>query len=943
MAHNKDLKKIRSGIRLDPQATAPTNAEKGAIYVDSNGDLQISDGFQFNQVGFTASAVNYLERRASGDSIQGWTKTGDDITFATNASSPLRGANDFKITVGAGSASTSENIYYDMTIDDADKNKNLLFSFDFKFAGTNVATRDEWDVIIKDNTSGTELTIGTLSKVEGTFYGTYKTQTTSSYRIIIKCKGTTTDYTLQMDNFFGGIASILKGPVIDDWQDYTTQVTGPSSTTNTAKYRRVGDSVEIQVKVLGTTAGTSTTLDIGLPDNLDVDTDKLLIVNGPVGTGTFLDGAVSKTVKLTYQAQRVGATQAKLRAKVLTVSGSDLVDSSNLDLDASDYIEVTAKVPIQNWESESENSILLPNSIDQGDVGEIVIWAADHTASTPKGCLLCDGSSKLRADYPALFDVIGTTYGSADGSHFNLPDYRGYFLRARDGGAGIDGDAGTRTDRGDTQTGDKVGTKQLQATKVHNHGVTQSSSGGHSHTSQTITDTGSAHTHNYNDKYTTAGSYTNSGAMGNTYVIDDSRTTGSTGSAHSHTSQTITETGSDHTHTISIDNTSGGDTSANETRPSNVAVDYYIRFQSRMIPSFIGEDLPELKTSVDTNTANITSNDTDIATNTTAIALNTTHRGVSSGNPHSVTASDVGLGNVTNESKATMFADAALTGDSTAVTQSASDNSTKIATTAYTDAAVAAGGGGGSGVITHTSQSEINSYTPTPGDTIICTGGGDYSAKTLEGVRLHWTETTGTLILGDIDQSYITSRYDMKFEGSPGSNVMNSTVKAYNYIDVIDNDMFWNCDVSSRYIRWGNKDSPHDLDSSIAQMSIYYSKVFGTNMYFYPDDPNNKTIRAEYSEIRCQNGFAHAASGIITLGNGATLIAGFINGWESDGDFYCADTAHIQCFGNTSSTSSTYHNLYNIDGSSAYNTTARARNDEFSLRKATYNSTSPWE
>ena len=46
MAHNKDLKKIRAGIRLDPQATAPTNAEKGAMYVDSNGDLQISDGFQ---------------------------------------------------------------------------------------------------------------------------------------------------------------------------------------------------------------------------------------------------------------------------------------------------------------------------------------------------------------------------------------------------------------------------------------------------------------------------------------------------------------------------------------------------------------------------------------------------------------------------------------------------------------------------------------------------------------------------------------------------------------------------------------------------------------------------------------------------------------------------------------------------------------------------------
>ena len=47
------------------------------------------------------------------------------------------------------------------------------------------------------------------------------------------------------------------------------------------------------------------------------------------------------------------------------------------------------------------------------------------------------------------------------------------------------------------------------------------------------------------------------------------------------------------------------------------------------------------------------------------------------------TASDVSLGNVTNESKATMFSGAALTGNSTAVTQSAGNNSTRIATTAF--------------------------------------------------------------------------------------------------------------------------------------------------------------------------------------------------------------------------------------------------------------------
>ena len=48
-------------------------------------------------------------------------------------------------------------------------------------------------------------------------------------------------------------------------------------------------------------------------------------------------------------------------------------------------------------------------------------------SSAPAGWLLCDGSSVLRATYADLFAVVGTTYGSADASHFNVPDLRGRF------------------------------------------------------------------------------------------------------------------------------------------------------------------------------------------------------------------------------------------------------------------------------------------------------------------------------------------------------------------------------------------------------------------------------------------------------------------------------------------------------------------------------------
>lgn len=46
-------------------------------------------------------------------------------------------------------------------------------------------------------------------------------------------------------------------------------------------------------------------------------------------------------------------------------------------------------------------------------------------SSAPSGWLLCQGQSLAKADYPLLFTAIGTIYGSADGTHFSLPDMRG--------------------------------------------------------------------------------------------------------------------------------------------------------------------------------------------------------------------------------------------------------------------------------------------------------------------------------------------------------------------------------------------------------------------------------------------------------------------------------------------------------------------------------------
>lgn len=102
--------------------------------------------------------------------------------------------------------------------------------------------------------------------------------------------------------------------------------------------------------------------------------------------------------------------------------------------------------------------------------GSIVMWP---TGTAPTQWLLCDGSAVSRTTYADLFAVISDDYGNGDGSTtFNLPDFRGEFVRGTDNAAGIDPDAASRTDRGDATTGDNVGTKQADAFDSHSHTIT---------------------------------------------------------------------------------------------------------------------------------------------------------------------------------------------------------------------------------------------------------------------------------------------------------------------------------------------------------------------------------------------------------------------------------------------------------------------------------------
>jgi microcystin-dependent protein len=120
--------------------------------------------------------------------------------------------------------------------------------------------------------------------------------------------------------------------------------------------------------------------------------------------------------------------------------------------------------------------------IPQADVQTIVDNAFSNMAgivfayagtTPPSGWLLCNGQAVSRTVYADLFARIGTTHGDGDGvTTFNLPDYRGRFLRGVDGGAGRDPDRNSRTAMNTGgNTGDNVGSVQGQQIQSHSHTI----------------------------------------------------------------------------------------------------------------------------------------------------------------------------------------------------------------------------------------------------------------------------------------------------------------------------------------------------------------------------------------------------------------------------------------------------------------------------------------
>lgn len=223
-------------------------------------------------------------------------------------------------------------------------------------------------------------------------------------------------------------------------------------------------------------------------------------VSGSAGTITGLPSgtasAAFNAVSGTFVFQQATNTAANIDAATLIVRypGSYPVPAGNyISIQAPSTLSTGYSFTLPTAQAAANNSLMVSSSTGQmsyvtvdpntflisGGVLQLVLGFGLTPSGAilsfggtvaPAGYLLCDGTSYLRASYPALFAAIGTAYGSTDGAHFNVPDMRGAFLRGVSGTSGIDPDANTRVaSRVGANSGNNVGSEQSYALQSHFH------------------------------------------------------------------------------------------------------------------------------------------------------------------------------------------------------------------------------------------------------------------------------------------------------------------------------------------------------------------------------------------------------------------------------------------------------------------------------------------
>lgn len=223
-----------------------------------------------------------------------------NITWTRVTTTPLAGAGSFAFTKDTSNR-LGQGVSYEFTVEPAYRARVCNIQFDYIFTasnGTFDTSNSNLTVYIYDVTNSQLIQPSTYTfssnsqSIPTQFQSSFQTSATgSTYRLIFHvATAATVGYTIKFDNVQVTPTEYAYGTPVTDWQSYTPTVSnlGTGSSTNTGRWRRIGDSAQIEFNIQkDASAGSGTgTVTISLPSGLVVDTSKFSAssFNGHVGT-----------------------------------------------------------------------------------------------------------------------------------------------------------------------------------------------------------------------------------------------------------------------------------------------------------------------------------------------------------------------------------------------------------------------------------------------------------------------------------------------------------------------------------------------------------------------------------------------------------------------------------------------------------------------------------
>jgi hypothetical protein len=474
----KTLKKnidLFGGAKVISSTTDPTSSAVSApigslLMNETNGKLyrKLDAGSSTNWVALSSggdSGVNYISANSDAEvNTTGWLTYADaaqnipvngtagtaNSTWTRTTSTPLRGTGSFLWTKTGAANRQGEGVAYAFTLSNADLAKPLQVSFSYKKAsgtftasnGTTAPLNDgttttnagnsDLEVFLYDVTNGTLIVpspqvLTASSSIPSKYIGTFQTSATgTSYLLIIHtATSTTNDYTVQFDDFYLGPQTQSYGAAVTDWISYTPTTTWVSNATATGQWRRVGDTMQCQVRIVTSGAPTTANLRVNIPSGYTIDTAKMAESN--------LDGTNAHNINLglvtavdnaaqTYEGFAGYFSTTQVTLNIGTASGTHLIASAAIDqatpftFGANDRVSATFQIPIVGWSS----NVLMSNDTDSRvcaaqisssgtqSINNATFTKINFTSSTFDTHGAWDGTNKYTVQVAGVYKVWGT-------------------------------------------------------------------------------------------------------------------------------------------------------------------------------------------------------------------------------------------------------------------------------------------------------------------------------------------------------------------------------------------------------------------------------------------------------------------------------------------------------------------------------------------------------